>query len=184
VDVGVPVASIANAASAARLIDGLLSGMEIADARFLIRVGATIWLINVIVFALWYWELDGQGPARRAHDRNVSVDLLFPQRADRAVAPPDWSPHFVDYLYVSFTNAITLSPGETAPLARWVKLTMMLQAGVSLATLALVVARAVECSEGGPRRPLARRLRSGPFSRRDQRSNCRLSARRPAVAGG
>lgn len=92
----VAVMSIANAASAARLIDGLLSRMEIADARFLLRVGATIWVINVVVFALWYWELDGGGPARRLHDDAVRVDLMFPQHGNAEFMPPGWRPQFVD----------------------------------------------------------------------------------------
>jgi uncharacterized membrane protein len=93
----------------------------------------------VLVFALWYWELDHGGPGRRAGSRGGG-DFRFPQQQ---VAASDWAPGFVDYLYLSFTNATALSPTDTVPLTAWAKLLMMLQALVSLLTLVLVAAHAV-----------------------------------------
>jgi uncharacterized membrane protein len=68
---------------------------------------------------------------------------MFPQMAAPELAPPDWEPQFVDYLYLSFTNATAFSPTDVMPLARWAKLTMLVQSAVSLAIGALVIARAV-----------------------------------------
>ena len=97
----------------------------------------------MIVFSLWYWDLDRGGPVARAHAMRAHPDFLFPQMASPELAPPDWEPLFVDYFYTSFTNATAFSPTDVMPLSRWAKLAMMLQSAVSLATLALVIARAV-----------------------------------------
>jgi len=105
--------------------------------------GAAIWLTNVLVFAFWYWDLDGGGPAQRAIGAGGYPAFLFAQMQSPEVAPDDWKPTFVDYLYLSFTNATAFSPTDVLPLARWAKLTMMLQSLVSLSTVALVIARAV-----------------------------------------
>ncbi len=139
----VVVASWATAWSAARLIYGLVHGSAGEDAQHLLLTGAAIWLTNVIVFALWYWEIDRGGPAARANARRSWPDFLFAQMAVPDLAQRDWEPAFVDYLYLSFTNATAFSPTDTLPLSRWAKLAMMFQSAVSLATVALVVARAV-----------------------------------------
>jgi uncharacterized membrane protein len=137
------VASLANAWSAGSLITGIVNGTEGKDATTLLLTGAAIWVTNVIVFAFWYWELDRKGPAARANAVVVNPDFLFPQMTSPELAPPEWEPAFVDYLYTSFTNATAFSPTDVMPMSRWSKLTMMLQSCVSLATVALVVARAV-----------------------------------------
>jgi uncharacterized membrane protein len=137
------VASLANAWSAGALVVGIVRGTEGKDPTSLLLTGAAIWLTNIIVFSLWYWELDRKGPAARANAIVVNPDFLFPQMQSPELAPPDWTPGFVDYLYLSFTNASAFSPTDVLPLARWAKLTMMLQSCVSLATVALVIARAV-----------------------------------------
>jgi uncharacterized membrane protein len=137
------VASLANALSAGALVTGIVNGTQGKDATSLLLSGAAIWVTNVIVFALWYWELDRGGPAARAHAVVLGPDFLFPQMTSPELAPPDWEPEFVDYLYTSFTNATAFSPTDVMPMSRWSKLTMMLQSSVSLATVALVVARAV-----------------------------------------
>jgi uncharacterized membrane protein len=138
----VVVASLATAWSAARLVYHLVYG-GFSDAAPLLLNGGAIWLTNVIVFALWYWEADRGGPASRANARHDYPDFLFPQMTTPEMGQRDWEPHFVDYLYLSFTNATAFSPTDTMPLSRWAKLTMMAQAAVSLLTVALVVARAV-----------------------------------------
>ena len=100
-------------------------------------------LHNVVVFALWYWELDRGGPVARAQATSQYPDFVFPQMLTPELAPTHWESAFVDYLYLSFTNATAFSPTDVLPLSRWAKLTMMVQSAVSLATVALVIARAV-----------------------------------------
>lgn len=137
------IASLANTYSAIALIAELLSGSGSTDAPELLRKGAAIYLTNIIVFGLWYWDLDRGGPAARAHGIKDYPDFLFPQMTQPALATPDWEPRFADYLYVSFTNATAFSPTDTMPLSRWAKLAMMLQSAVALATVAMVLARAI-----------------------------------------
>jgi uncharacterized membrane protein len=140
----IAVMSIANAWSAGHLVHGLLQHSPGLDnATDLLRVGAAIWLTNVIVFALWYWELDRGGPVARAMGAKEHPDFLFPQMQSPDMAPPDWEPGFADYLYLSFTNATAFSPTDVLPLSRWAKMTMLAQSAVSLVTVALVIARAV-----------------------------------------
>ena len=135
--------SLANAYSVARLVVGLVQGTEGNNAGPLLITGGTIWLINVIVFALWYWEFDRGGPVARAQADRMYPDFQFVQMVSPALAPPDWEPAFSDYLYLSFTNATAFSPTDTLPLSRWAKMGMTAQASVSIVTVALVVARAV-----------------------------------------
>jgi hypothetical protein len=134
----------ANAVSAVLLIRAIIKALPAtATAGPLLASGASIWATNVIAFGLWYWELDRGGPVRRAEGTAQHPDLMFPQMVSPELAPPDWKPHFVDYLYLSFTNATAFSPTDVMPLARWAKLTMAVQSAVSLAVGALVIARAV-----------------------------------------
>jgi len=139
----IAVISLANAGSAARLITALLNGTFKDSAARLLLTGGAIWLTNVIVFAMWYWNLDRGGPAARALALKNYPDFLFPQMTAPDLSPPEWQPMFFDYLYLSFTNAAAFSPTDTLPLARWAKMTMMLQSIVSLGTVVLVIARAV-----------------------------------------
>jgi uncharacterized membrane protein len=140
----IAVISIANAATAARLIIDLVRGIGIRAPSELLLTGAAIWLTNVIAFGLWYWEFDRGGPVARANAKKPYPDFLFPQMgAPAELTPPEWEPEFVDYLYTSFTNATAFSPTDVMPLSRWAKLTMLGQSAVSLITVALVVARAV-----------------------------------------
>jgi uncharacterized membrane protein len=137
------VASLANAWSVVALVAELIGGADRLSAGALLGRGGDIWLTNVIVFAVWYWELDRGGPAARATGADPHPDFLFAQMASPDMAPADWEPTFADYLYVSFTNATAFSPTDTLPLSRWAKMAMMLQATVSVVTAALVIARAV-----------------------------------------
>ena len=139
----VAVMTVANAASAALLIDHLLSGTAGKSAGTLIGSGAAIYATNIVAFGLWYWELDRGGPFARSQGNRQHTDFLFAQMTTPHVAPPNWEPSFVDYLYVSYTNATAFSPTDTLPLSRWAKLLMLAQSGIALATVALVVARAV-----------------------------------------
>jgi uncharacterized membrane protein len=105
--------------------------------------GGEIWVINILAFALVYWELDRGGPAARAHAVSDLPDFLFQQMQSPGFAPHDWKPAFVDYVYLSFTNATAFSPTDVMPLSRWAKLTMLVQAAVALVIVVLVVARAI-----------------------------------------
>lgn len=135
--------SLANAWSAVALIGGLVRGTEGAQAGPLLLTGGGIWVTNVIVFALWYWEWDRGGPAVRAAGRRPYPDFLFPQMQQPEVAPPHWEPGFLDYLYLAFTNGTAFSPTDVMPMSRWAKMLMMGQSVVSLVTVVLVIARAV-----------------------------------------
>ena len=112
-------------------------------AGTLLLSGGIIWVTNIIVFALWYWEFDRGGPAARAAARKPHPDFLFSQMTAPELVDRDWEPGFVDYLYLSFTNATAFSPTDTLPMSRWAKLAMMFQSAISLITVALVVSRAV-----------------------------------------
>jgi hypothetical protein len=105
------------------------------------------WLLplieGILLVALLYWELDGDGAAARAHLSRTDVDFAFPQQMNPELAPVDWIPRFVDYLYLAFTNATALSPTDAMPIAPWAKLAMIVQSVSSLAILGLVIARAV-----------------------------------------
>jgi hypothetical protein len=127
-----------------RLIDVLISGgPQTNSASDLLEAGSIVWVSNILAFALIYWELDSGGAAARAHHARGDVDFAFPQHMSPDLAPADWIPRFVDYLYLAFTNATAFSPTDAMPIARWAKLAMMVQSVVSLAILGLVIARAV-----------------------------------------
>ena len=135
--------SFGNAWSVVGLATGLVRGTEGENAGPLLVTGGAIWLTNVIVFGLWYWEFDRGGPVARALGTRPYPDFQFVQMTSPELAPPDWEPAFADYLYLAFTNASAFSPTDVMPLSRWAKLAMTLQSGISIVTVALVVARAV-----------------------------------------
>ncbi len=139
----IALTSLANAWSSGQLVNGLIAGTEGQSPGPLLASGASIYLTNIIVFALWYWEWDRGGPVARSRGQRPYPDFLFPQMAQAHISPPGWVPTFLDYLYVSFTNATAFSPTDTMPLSRWAKMLMLVQSAVALATVALVVARAV-----------------------------------------
>ncbi|MGC2398857.1 MAG: hypothetical protein WA510_03710, partial [Acidobacteriaceae bacterium] len=114
----------------------------------LLHAAAALWLTNILVFGCWYWRLDAGGPhARRLQTCHTKGDFLFPQMTlgphTQVAFNPDWSPKFVDYLFLAFNTSTAFSPTDTAVLSRWAKGLMMIQSGISLATLALLAARAV-----------------------------------------
>jgi hypothetical protein len=135
--------SFANAWSVVSLAIGLVHGTEGQNAGPLLVTGGAIWLTNVIVFGLWYWEFDRGGPVARALGTHPYPDFQFVQMTSAQLAPPDWEPAFADYLYLAFTNAAAFSPTDVMPLSRWAKLAMTVQSAVSIVTVALIVARAV-----------------------------------------
>ena len=125
------------------LAHDILVAAEGVTATVLLGRGAAIWVANVIIFSLWYWEFDRGGPGARAMMTKQYPDFVFPQMTNPELAPVDWESGFVDYLYVSFTNAMAFSPTDVMPLTRWAKLTMLTQSVISVVTLVLVIARAV-----------------------------------------
>ena len=135
--------SLANAWSVERLISALITGSMPGGAKPLLLDGGSIWLTNVIAFALWYWEFDRGGPVARALGRKPYPDFQFVQMTSPQLAPPGWEPRFADYFYLSFTNATAFSPTDVMPLSRWAKMLMLVQSAISLVTVALVIARAV-----------------------------------------
>ena len=136
------IMTLTNTVSAIKLIDAMVSG-SMVDAKHLLLSAGSIWLTNVVVFALWYWELDRGGPGKRAEARVPYPDFMFPQMSDPGYAAPTWHPNFFDYLYTSFTNASAFSPTDVMPLTRWAKMLMLLQSLTALLTVGLVIARAV-----------------------------------------
>jgi uncharacterized membrane protein len=113
------------------------------NPRQLIVSGVLIWFTNLLIFGLWFWEIDRGGPGRRAAGHDGEPDFLFPQMSDDRIEPRDWRPTFIDYLYVSLTNNTAFSPTDTMPLTALAKCTMGIQSLVSLLTLGLIVSRAV-----------------------------------------
>src|SRR5947209_8474135 len=134
--------SLANSVSLVLLCRYLLHGGK-ETGRSLIGAGVVLWVTNVLLFGLWYWQVDRGGPVARRAELAGTVDFLFPQMTDDRWAPEGWSPGLIDYLYVSLTNASAFSPTDTMPLTQSAKLLMGIQAISALLTVGLVVARAV-----------------------------------------
>jgi hypothetical protein len=129
-------------ASLAFLIQGIPHHRE--PAQTLLRAATALWVTNVLVFALWYWKLDGGGPLNRETRRGrIESSFLFPQMLSQQDGDPSWSPRFMDYLFLAFNTSTAFSPTDTAVLSRWAKAGMMVQALISLTIVALLAARAV-----------------------------------------
>lgn len=133
--------------SLSRLIAAIPSRKEMPQD--MLRSAAALWVTNVLVFASWYWRLDGGGPRAR-EQRGVHTDgaFLFPQmtlnsEAKREMGEELWSPGFVDYLFLAFNTSTAFSPTDSPVLSRWAKILMMVQALISFVTVALLAARAV-----------------------------------------
>jgi uncharacterized membrane protein len=139
----IAISSVGNAYSLGVITHKLLDGGHVQDGRPLILAAINIFLTNIILFGLWYWEMDGGGPGERQHIAKYEQDFLFPQHHNEDYKHPDWKPTFIDYLYVSSTNAMTFGPADTKPLSRRAKMLMLAQSSISLIVVALVAARAV-----------------------------------------
>jgi hypothetical protein len=136
------IVSLVNIVSLGLLCHYLLHN-HLENGRALIFAGIVLWATNVLLFGLWYWELDRGGPLARATLPDAVPDFLFQQMIEPRHAPAGWMPGLVDYLYLSFTNATAFSPTDTMPLTGRAKWLMSTQALAALATVLLVVARAV-----------------------------------------
>jgi uncharacterized membrane protein len=134
--------------TAALLSSVALLVTHLADPQFeknvfaaggLLRAGTLLWLSNILIFAVWYWEIDGDGPLHRHQRGHPAADFLFPQQSSGR----PFAPGFVDYLFLAFCFATALSPADTAPLTPRAKLLMMAEALISIAVIVLLVARSV-----------------------------------------
>ncbi len=133
--------SVANVASLVIVISDLINGGYHANGKSLLAATLAIFLTNIIIFALWYWEIDSPGLTRRqwtARDK----DFQFTQY-DIKDEYKDWKPEFFDYLYLSMTNAVNFASADVKPVTKTAKMLMGVQAMISVFTLALVLAKSV-----------------------------------------
>jgi len=131
------IAVVMELASTTSAVGGSLGGGDV------LRIGLTVWCMNIALFTLWYWELDGGGPALRAHGGYQRPSFLWPQlQAPRYTSEP-WLPHLGDYLALAAFTSLSFAPSDTPVLRVWAKLAMALQAAVSFGLAGLVVARAI-----------------------------------------
>jgi hypothetical protein len=107
----------------------------------LIRSGLLLYCFNILVSALWYWEIDGGGPEKRRLSDPLAVDFLFPQQMGGSGG--NWAPHFFDYLYLAFTAATAFSPTDTMPFSQRAKFLMMVESVLALVIISFVVSRAI-----------------------------------------
>jgi len=136
------IVSLVSIVLAVRLVDHLVNGGG-THGRPLVLSGALLWVTNVLLFAVWYWEMDRGGPVARFRDANAMVDFQFPQMDSPQSAPEGWRPGFLDYLYLSLTNSTAFSPTDTMPLTHTAKAVMAIQEVTALLIVGLVIARAV-----------------------------------------
>jgi hypothetical protein len=136
------ICTLMNFGALARLIAAILAG-HAGSGKTLLLDAVNIWATNVAIFALWFWSLDRGGPAARGIVPDAKSDFVFTQQQAGVVDREefkDWSPGFIDYLFLAFTNSTAFSPTDTFPLT---KLLMMAEAAISLCTIAIVASRAV-----------------------------------------
>ena len=136
------IITLANIASMALLVHHLLVA-NVSQGRNLIYSAVSVWLTNVIVYGLWLWEVDRGGPHLRAGGETGFPDIQFPQMENPQLAPKEWRPRFTDYLYTSFANGTSFAPADAMPLTLKAKTLFALESIVSLITIAVVAARAV-----------------------------------------
>jgi hypothetical protein len=130
--------------SDAILIRDLIEGAKVTESpAALLASGAVVWSGNAVVFGLLYWELDNGGPLARYRGDNPYPDFAFSQQMNPELAPPNWRPHYVDYLVLGITTSTAFSPTDVMPMTPWAKLVMAMQSLISLTVLGLVIARAV-----------------------------------------
>ncbi|OJX82339.1 hypothetical protein [Mesorhizobium sp. 65-26] len=137
------IISLMNCGSLVFLVRALVGGHAGSTGTTLLVDALNIWVTNVIVFALWFWSTDRGGPPTCGLVKRAEADFLFPQMSLNDRDMRGWLPGFVDYLFLAFTNATAFSPTDTMPLTPRAKLLMMAEAMISLLTIALVAARAV-----------------------------------------
>jgi uncharacterized membrane protein len=132
---------VANIIALGAVLKALIVEGRITDGKQLLASAVVIYFTNIIVFALWYWEIDSPGLSGKKWSKH-DKDFQFTQQ-DLSDEHPNWTPRFGDYMYLSVTNALNFAPADTRPVTRQSKYLMALQAIVSVFTLALVIARSV-----------------------------------------
>ena len=113
------------------------------NAFSLLSSSVAIWVANVLTFSLLYWQIDRGGPYARASKLSVKPDWVFPQPATPEDLPPDWRPLFLDYLYLGYNTATAFSPTDALPLTHRAKMLMMIESTISLLTMVIILARAI-----------------------------------------
>jgi hypothetical protein len=135
--------SLVNAFSAIHLVGLIIANHNVGSADRLLGSGAAIWLINVIAFGLWYWDLDQGGAAERATGTTRLPAFLFPEMTNPEFVAPNWYPTMIDYLHLSFATSTAFSPTDVSAIKHWSKMMMTTQSAVSLLLAALIIARAI-----------------------------------------
>jgi hypothetical protein len=141
------IVTLAQIVSVVLLVVSLLA--HTITGLVLLEDAAILWVINIIVFGLWYWELDGGGPGQRHLHGYKPSDFVFPQLAFKTPATKNWSPGLIDYVYLAFNTNTAFSPTDTAVLSRRAKVLMMLQSVIALVVLAMLAARAINIIPSG-----------------------------------
>jgi len=134
--------TLANIIYMSLLVHHLLRA-HVTAGRSLIYSAIAVWITNVIVYGLWFWEIDRGGPHRRSNGEIIYPDIQFPQMENPKLAPENWRPRFTDYLYTSFANGTSFAPADAMPLTLRAKTLFVAESVVSLVTIAIVAARAV-----------------------------------------
>ena len=134
--------NLANIISVGLLVSHIL-GSTHTRCKQLLYSAVAIWITNVIVFGLWFWELDRGGPAARGTSSERYADFQFPQMLTPELSPPNWRPTMVDYLYLGFTNATAFSPTDAMPVTIPAKALMTVESLVSLVTVVVIAGRAI-----------------------------------------
>lgn len=135
--------TIDNAFNAVRLVQLIVADAKLGTATHLLGTGASIWLINVITFGLWYWDLDQGGAAERATGTTRLPAFLFPEMTNPEVVKAGWYPELIDYLHTSFATATAFSPTDASAIKHWSKMLMTFESAVSLLLAVFVIARAI-----------------------------------------
>ena len=140
----VAIAAAGTLAALASLIVAIVHGSSEMHGLALLTSSVAVWVTNVLMFSLLYWQIDRGGPDARPGDGSPRPDWLFPQEgAPSADLPPEWRPTFVDYLFLAFSTATAFSPTDVLPLTPRAKMMMMLESSISLVTIVVVGARAI-----------------------------------------
>jgi len=138
----ITIVTIANVTSVVLLVNRLLSS-NVSQGTQLIYSAVAIWLTNVIIYGVWFWEIDRGGPHKRAGSADLWPDIQFPQMGNPGLVPKDWRPHFFDYLYTSFANGTSFAPADAMPLTLRIKILFASESAVSLVAIVVVGARAI-----------------------------------------
>jgi hypothetical protein len=140
------ISSVTLAEAGSALALAALLPRQFIPASHLLRDGAIIWGINVVTFALWYWEIDNGGPIARRLNPYESKDFLFPQQTLGEIkeeGSSNWCPGFLDYLFLAFNHSSAFSPTDTAVLSRKAKILVMIQATISLMAVVVIISKAI-----------------------------------------